>query len=1299
MSSYFSWGSSSFRSAPPSSTPSASPPPPRSLSEGSDSTKRSRWWSFGAQQKEEKEDGDIAEEEEEEEEEVDEEDEEEEEEEREGDEATGTDTAKEQSGAHLAATGGAASILATRTVGDDGEGDFLDSHQGTSPPESLSISMLPNGTSGYAIESHKDDEDSEEYDDAVNEDDGAAKEEAIAGNELHLASLIEGTGNVPTESSPVGLSSTAAATIAKLNKLAGIENSDDLQLLSGVDEEGFKARIAGMKLDDPTTGSLLKEILPLVRKLNQGSLSKASVPESKLGLSWGSSSGRPAEPVMNGVGGAHEVLSKGTEGAGVGLAAVPGLAASVAPVTMNGHQESATPGASTGEAPPKQQPAQDGAPTAATLGVSAPPPNTLTAPSSALSGTGASTLFSSLFSSAPPPSAKDANAAAAPSPVPPSLSASTPPPQASSPLPGVVSGLPPMASPSVPAASAGVVQATASTPPLAAPSVPQGLGGGMGSAGPTLSAVRSDAPQPVLFPNATAAARPAAAVTTQRPAAAAPGVVASTANAAAPAANGLPPAEPAEGDVMRQKLMDLRTSIVRACFRAAVKPQNSMMVQRALQRVHFAEQMARQERIQAVQLSAIERLAKQREEAEGATSDLGIEINFLFVGKSGVGKTATINSLLEREGALATAVAPTSASAPCTKRITEFVGSLHGVKIRCVDTPGLHSAMADSPKNEKILQDIKRYAKKRPFDMVLYVDRVDVDSDLLTDATLFAQMTAIFGQEIWGNMLVVLTHSMNAPGENTGGTQLQYEVVMQRRIMAIRRHIQTALREPRVQTDAVFAENSAICRRNQNHEKVLPNGSVWRPEIFLVAVVSKTLASLNSIFVEENARRQKLIEEPRRFNPFRPIGSLVKKVLSIGQGPPGAALARRGQKYQPLATMFNQLISPREPVREADDQGANEEDMAALERQLEADGDIPESDFRRLSKEEEEKLKPEILKQYHEELKKEEEAHKRREFLASRREKRAQDERKQQDEASGAQPPAGEEPVPENQVPVQAPDVFLPPSFDGDNPAHRYRALDNREATWLVRPMLEQQTWDHDVGYDTLQVEKVHTLPGGLPAVLQAQVHKDKKEQHISLEMGCSKWHGDSSTAGLTPVTSGGFEMIPFGREDKLYMAHVDHRLRNFGPFRAGGGLSCAWLMGVLSKGLKLEGRFFDGNRAVLSSGLGLFTGNGDQIKGGNVDLTWRHSKYYPLAKDITQLSGTLLEWKGDVILQGNVNSTHSIGPLATTLRGMLNNRGTGQLSVRFATHEDQAVFMAAASAIPLFMSFLHSIGIMGGEQ
>ncbi|GJW94022.1 translocase of chloroplast 120, chloroplastic-like protein [Tanacetum coccineum] len=132
-----------------------------------------------------------------------------------------------------------------------------------------------------------------------------------------------------------------------------------------------------------------------------------------------------------------------------------------------------------------------------------------------------------------------------------------------------------------------------------------------------------------------------------------------------------------------------------------------------------------------------------------------------------------------------------------------------GIKVRVINTLGLLPFWADQRKNQKILQFVKKFIQKSPPDIVLYLDRLDMQSR--DDMPLLWTITDIFGQSIWFNAIVVLTHAASAPPEG-----------------------------PNV-------ENHSACRTNRNGQRVLPNGQVWKPHLLLLSFASKILVEANML--------------------------------------------------------------------------------------------------------------------------------------------------------------------------------------------------------------------------------------------------------------------------------------------------------------------------------------------------------------------------------------------------------------------------------------------------------------------
>ncbi|GKG30173.1 translocase of chloroplast 120, chloroplastic-like protein, partial [Tanacetum coccineum] len=91
------------------------------------------------------------------------------------------------------------------------------------------------------------------------------------------------------------------------------------------------------------------------------------------------------------------------------------------------------------------------------------------------------------------------------------------------------------------------------------------------------------------------------------------------------------------------------------------------------------------------------------------------------------------------------------------EKLQDVVGTVQGIKVRVIDTPGLLPFWADQRKNQKILQSVKKFIQKSPPDIVLYLDWLDMLSR--DDMPILRTITDIFGQSIWFNAIVVLTHA------------------------------------------------------------------------------------------------------------------------------------------------------------------------------------------------------------------------------------------------------------------------------------------------------------------------------------------------------------------------------------------------------------------------------------------------------------------------------------------------------------------------------------------------------------
>lgn len=222
-------------------------------------------------------------------------------------------------------------------------------------------------------------------------------------------------------------------------------------------------------------------------------------------------------------------------------------------------------------------------------------------------------------------------------------------------------------------------------------------------------------------------------------------------------------------------------------------------------------------------------------------------LTILVMGKGGVGKSSTVNSII---GEKAVTVSTFQSEGPRPVMVSR---SRAGFTLNIVDTPGL---IEGGYVNYHAIQLIKRYLLNKTIDVLLYVDRLDVYRVDNLDKQITRAITDNFGDQIWKRALIVLTHAQLSLPDG-----LDYEVFCSKRSEALLKFVSpsTWTKKKDIQgsfVPVVLVENSGRCAKNENDEKVLPNGTAWIPN--LVKTITEVVLNGSKALVVD----KKLVEGP-----------------------------------------------------------------------------------------------------------------------------------------------------------------------------------------------------------------------------------------------------------------------------------------------------------------------------------------------------------------------------------------------------------------------------------------------------
>ncbi|KAL4451916.1 hypothetical protein ABPG75_007578 [Micractinium tetrahymenae] len=225
------------------------------------------------------------------------------------------------------------------------------------------------------------------------------------------------------------------------------------------------------------------------------------------------------------------------------------------------------------------------------------------------------------------------------------------------------------------------------------------------------------------------------------------------------------------------------------------------------------------------------------------------ELTLLVLGKGGVGKSSTINSLLNERCANVTAFQQDTATQP-----TDYSRVAQGFTLRCIDTPSLLDQ--DNVSDAK-LEAIAKSIREHQVDAVLYLDRLDSWKVDTLDRKVLEGVTRVLGPDIWANAVLGFTRA----SESSAPAGVDFAAHVQARAVALRSAIHKAGGPADAELAVALIENSSRCPTNEDGEKVVPPaGTPW-----IVDLVEKVAeVALNVEPFQYNAKAAAKASNPNR---------------------------------------------------------------------------------------------------------------------------------------------------------------------------------------------------------------------------------------------------------------------------------------------------------------------------------------------------------------------------------------------------------------------------------------------------
>ncbi|NCB57260.1 MAG: GTPase RsgA [Gammaproteobacteria bacterium] len=190
-------------------------------------------------------------------------------------------------------------------------------------------------------------------------------------------------------------------------------------------------------------------------------------------------------------------------------------------------------------------------------------------------------------------------------------------------------------------------------------------------------------------------------------------------------------------------------------------------------------------------------------------NDANINFNLLIAGRTGVGKSSLINSLLNSQ------TLTTNQFESETKTALTFEHSIDNIKLLITDTPGFCDDLPEKGNDKKYIELIQ--ARKINNHCLLYVTELDAPRISSDEKRTLKILSDNLASNLWSNAIVVFTFSDRVP-------QSQFDDVLMNRIALFKKEIS--------QYNKYESSNIGFIPVT-NSQSTLPSGLEWKNNLYI----------------------------------------------------------------------------------------------------------------------------------------------------------------------------------------------------------------------------------------------------------------------------------------------------------------------------------------------------------------------------------------------------------------------------------------------------------------------------------